>query len=860
MQSQYDIVIRAVGSGIKQTASSLTDGFSRGAKAVRVFNAAVNGGRKSMNSLTGAIRGMIGAYAGWQAVTRSTDIMRQAEDAAFNLSASVEAANREFANVGTVAQWEGAVRRLSGELVIYSDTALKNAISRTVDMTKRLGLNADQMQEVIKRSADLGAGKTDLTGAIERVTAALRGEAESAEFLGLTLNETYVKGWYEANKQTEKAWKDLTDIEKAQVRYQVLLEQTAGFQGRAAKSAKTFGGAMQLVRKEVENAIVNNRDLAEAMTGLAMALRTNAGDIGAVVAELVSLVARVVEFVLAWKKTIIVLAGTAAAVSAIAKLVIVVRGLNAAFIVLTGSGIIAWLASLRAAIVAVTATAGAMTMAFTALVALMAAQGAVSIYRAVEAFISMRRAQDQAREAQERMLTSAGKLVDKLKEFADVRIPSDLNGLPVEQLEQFKESLIRARAYYVALRYQLEEKASEKTWFGVSTKAARQAAGELAGVQSRLAGINGDLERVSRAALAAGRSMEQPGQASMASAKALEEFETAAAKAFEEAAKRANAYADKVIAADQKIRALRLSTEDKVRALRRQGMDDEAAYRDRLLQIEEKLSRARRAAAGQDYETAEKYYRDVIGLAENSVGEIKKAGEKEEVVVPFDVSLDRAIETIEQASAELENRVLTPQREAARKSYEEWKARAAQIKAALDEAVEARTARVSIELERYEEIRGKLDDLARPLEKVITIRTVEKKAAGGTVGSAFAGRLPGYGGGDRVPILGEAGEFMVRKEAVRHYGEAFFAALNAMRLQVPGLIKARWGGMIPRVSMPIPRMMASGGAVAASAPAESIVLELRAGQQSLTTVASGGREAVRALERELIRMGLSHAS
>ncbi|MGD9949318.1 MAG: hypothetical protein AB7U29_12690 [Desulfobulbus sp.] len=51
------------------------------------------------------------------------------------------------------------------------------------------------------------------------------------------------------------------------------------------------------------------------------------------------------------------------------------------------------------------------------------------------------------------------------------------------------------------------------------------------------------------------------------------------------------------------------------------------------------------------------------------------------------------------------------------------------------------------------------------------------------------GRLPGYGGGDRVLVLLEPGEFIVRKEAVEHYGEAYLEAINDMRVSS---VEASW--------------------------------------------------------------------
>jgi hypothetical protein len=49
-------------------------------------------------------------------------------------------------------------------------------------------------------------------------------------------------------------------------------------------------------------------------------------------------------------------------------------------------------------------------------------------------------------------------------------------------------------------------------------------------------------------------------------------------------------------------------------------------------------------------------------------------------------------------------------------------------------------------------------------------------------GHALGGRLGGYGGGDSVLSWLEPGEWIIRKEAVRHYGDEFFAALNNLNL------------------------------------------------------------------------------
>jgi len=185
-----------------------------------------------------------GLYLFTRSISLAIDKASEFSTANFGMRSSLEAANRQF-DVGSIAGWEATIKDLQQTLRIFSETDLRNASARTIDMTKRLGLSAEQMKKVIQVSADLSSGKTNLVDGVERVTAALRGEAEASEYLGLTLNEDYVKGWHAANNATGKAWKDLTDIEKAQIRYNILLEQSTPSFGRAAASADIYSGALQ---------------------------------------------------------------------------------------------------------------------------------------------------------------------------------------------------------------------------------------------------------------------------------------------------------------------------------------------------------------------------------------------------------------------------------------------------------------------------------------------------------------------------------------------------------------------------------------------------------------------------------------
>ena len=194
------------------------------------------------------------AYGALQLALGAVEGYKVAETAAFNLETSILAANREFGNTGSAESWGKTIESLSAKLKVYSGSDLDNAVSKTVDMTKRLGFSEAQMAELILRTGDLGAGKFELGDSIERVTAAMRGEAEASEALGLTLSETYVKSWYEARGSLQGAWKDLNDVQKAQVRFNVFLEQSTPFAGKAAASLDTLAGAGAKVRADIEAA------------------------------------------------------------------------------------------------------------------------------------------------------------------------------------------------------------------------------------------------------------------------------------------------------------------------------------------------------------------------------------------------------------------------------------------------------------------------------------------------------------------------------------------------------------------------------------------------------------------------------
>lgn len=80
----------------------------------------------------------------------------------------------------------------------------------------------------------------------------------------------------------------------------------------------------------------------------------------------------------------------------------------------------------------------------------------------------------------------------------------------------------------------------------------------------------------------------------------------------------------------------------------------------------------------------------------------------------------------------------------------------------------------------------KIDSLIDKIEglkdKVVTVTTRYVTEGSATITAATGMRLPGFGGGDRRPALLEDGEWVIRKEAVRKYGDMFMNSVNSMTL------------------------------------------------------------------------------
>lgn len=803
--NSIQIILSAVEKGVTAT-------FKRATGALTAFNKNAHNGIRIMGALEGAVGGVAGAFLGFSVVSGAVRMLQDAGQAAYNLEASLKAASREFGNVGGQRQWEQTIDRLSGKLRVYSKTDLQLAVSRTVDMTKRLGLSAEQMERVIELTGDLSAGKTTLEGGIERVTAALRGEAEASEYLGLTLNETYVKSWYEAKGAMQGAWKDLTDLEKAQIRYNVFLEQAIPMQGRAAASTKTFAGALAYARKEINDAVTENKDVASAMSGLADTIKDNAGEIGNLVSAIITWAARTTELIVTHRELAGQILKVVAGLYAVGKvsqilgvLLNMVRGLNAAFTFLTGQGFIAWAGGVVRAINAVKLSALGLKGA------LGAAAGALLAWEAGTSFGSwLYKSTEQAERDLARLRKEIEVTAAKYRQFAGF-VPESKEGLfakSTRELEEYKRQLESAYRHQAAVTNALYIAAKDKNIWGQQTEAARQAEIEYAAART-------ELERIEQAMDEFGAVSDQAHSKAAAAARgAAEASKQATGEALEAMKRKYLEYASEVRRLQDEITGRERSLAAELREMGRSGMDGYSAWQDRKREAEEYAAAARRAAqeaqqamAAGDEVTGKAKFEEALQYADEAKQAYKdlntEVKQGDQVVVSQADALKTAMNGVKEAG-ELGIDILKRQQDAAKQAKD-----ALVEKSGFADLADGMDAAEKKWLENWQKMQAaaekNVDAVEQRIVKMVNKdRTVyidvverQKRALGGLIGAArlaTGGRLAGFGGGDRIPALLEAGEYVIRKEAVARFGSGLFDALNSLRLPDLSPMAAGAGG------------------------------------------------------------------
>lgn len=135
---------------------------------------------------------------------------------------------------------------------------IEKAIAQQGTLSRNYGLTTEQIKTLVERSADLAAvSGLDVVDAATRVQSAIRGEAEAAERLGLTLNSNAVKALANMTAEQRKNFETMDQGSKAQIIYAEFLRQSSFAQGAAAQQTVTATGAFQKLGAEAQRLGLN---------------------------------------------------------------------------------------------------------------------------------------------------------------------------------------------------------------------------------------------------------------------------------------------------------------------------------------------------------------------------------------------------------------------------------------------------------------------------------------------------------------------------------------------------------------------------------------------------------------------------
>lgn len=310
-------------------------------------------------------------------------------------------------------------------------------------------------------------------------------------------------------------------------------------------------------------------------------------------------------------------------------------------------------------------------------------------------------------------------------------------------------------------------------------------------------------------------------------------------QAYDEIKAEVESYAQKVIAAEEAIRQIRMSTADKVRALQRKTMTDAAAYADEEKQAAEKLSAAKKALADGDMALAKKLAQEAESLYANLAREVTKdVGGESVVAQSMEASVKIATNGIN-AVGDLEVQIVEKQKEMYQKLGDNASKKMDTVEEELNKLVHDRELLIGIKFEALIKAQEQIKDLTKDEIKKITIEITKKEVS--SKGMQRGGVFSGYGGGDQIPVLAEAGEGFVRKEAIRKYGKGFFNAYNSLNIPVASVakaLKARIGGIVMPDLTLLQQRFQSGGIASAPSVKDMGAVELRIGSRGYPVMGS----------------------
>jgi len=232
--------------------------------------------------------------------------------------------------------------------------------------------------------------------------------------------------------------------------------------------------------------------------------------------------------------------------------------------------------------------------------------------------------------------------------------------------------------------------------------------------------------------------------------------------------------ADKVKEISQEILDINQDVADKIKELNRQNMSDYQVYQDKMLEYNGLMAKAELANKQKDYELAAQSHKQALAIAEGLTGEIKD-GDK--VVLSLKDSIEAAIKLM-QSAQEGANAALTRQQKLLEEQMDKTNGKIQDTNYELGKIgkeADSVANKINYALGNIDSkgLAKLTDSWGRDFYSAVAPKQF---STGGLVSGQDTGK-------DSILSLLRPGEFVIKNEAVNHYGPGFLNALNTKQLQ-----------------------------------------------------------------------------
>ncbi len=254
----------------------------------------------SVLKTVGAAMGTVVVAAGAATVKLATEVVQQFGELEQNMGGAVAVFGDHANELMTIS--EEAYRTMGTSQSEYLATANKmGALFQGSGVTQQrsLQLTTDAMQRAADMASVMGI---DMSMALEAVTGAAKGNYTMMDNLGVAMNITTLEA-YAMAEGYDKAWKSMSNAEKAEVSMAYFLEKTQQYAGNFEREAtETISGSIGLMKASIQSFIAGlgnaNADMQNLTMNMVLAFEAVKNNVVPIIENLVAVLPTVVGTIL----------------------------------------------------------------------------------------------------------------------------------------------------------------------------------------------------------------------------------------------------------------------------------------------------------------------------------------------------------------------------------------------------------------------------------------------------------------------------------------------------------------------------------------------------------------------------------